>query len=230
MLVGAAGMAVSREQPAGEQARAPDWFPTAFYQQAHEQGRPVYRIEPSESQVVVYVYPAGLLSAFGHDHVVSSRQVRGLAVEGTAQAPGRADLYLQVQDLEVDRPELRREAGFSAGEFSEKDIDAIREHMLTRVLDAQHHPVVAARLDVPKGATAMLEIRLHGRTQAFDVPVEISRPNGDLRATGQMRILQSRFGIEPFNALGGTLKVKDELEIRFEVRAHPVSVAPTPGS
>ena len=130
----------------------------------------------------------------------------------------------------MERPELRKEAGFTVGEPSEEDIRATRENMRTRVLQAQRYPFAGARLDAPGGPTATLEIRLHGRRQAFEIPVKISRLDGTLRATDQVRIAQSRFGMEPFTAFGGTLKIQDEVEVRCDMPAHPVAGAPTPES
>jgi hypothetical protein len=39
----------------------------------------------------------------------------------------------------------------------------------------------------------------------------------DGRLTGSMTIVQSQFGIKPFSAMMGALKVKDEVEINLEV-------------
>jgi hypothetical protein len=40
-----------------------------------------------------------------------------------------------------------------------------------------------------------------------------------LRATGEVSIRQSDYGIEPVSAAGGTIKLKDELKLSFDISA-----------
>ena len=57
------------------------------------------------------------------------------------------------------------------------------------------------------------DLTLHGKKQP--VTVEVSLESGHYR--GSASIKQSDFGIEPIRIAGGTVKVKDELKIEFDI-------------
>ena len=62
------------------------------------------------------------------------------------------------------------------------------------------------------------ELELHGRTRP--VKVDVVRDQGHYK--GSTPLKQSDFGITPISIAGGTVKVKDELRIEFDI----VAVAP----
>ena len=47
--------------------------------------------------------------------------------------------------------------------------------------------------------------------------------DNQLVVSGDFAILQSDFGIEPFSVMNGLLKVKDRLQLSFELRADSTS-------
>src|SRR5262252_682486 len=96
----------------------PPEFPEGFYQQAQQGGKPVYRVDPRESLVVIEVRRGGSLARLGHDHVVASHDATGYVAPGE----GRADLYVALARLVVDEPELRKQAVFDT-QPSESDIE-----------------------------------------------------------------------------------------------------------
>jgi polyisoprenoid-binding protein YceI len=63
------------------------------------------------------------------------------------------------------------------------------------------------------------ELTLHGVKRNQPVPVRISM-NGDvLRATGEFAVRQSEYDIRPVSAAAGTVKLKDELKLSFDIFA-----------
>jgi polyisoprenoid-binding protein YceI len=63
------------------------------------------------------------------------------------------------------------------------------------------------------------ELTLHGVTRSQPVSARIAR-NGDmLRATGDFPIRLSDYEIRPVTAAGGTIKLKDELKLWFDISA-----------
>lgn len=60
------------------------------------------------------------------------------------------------------------------------------------------------------------ELMLHG-FQRSSVRIAV---NGDvLRATGDFSVRQSDYEIRPVSAVGGTIKLKDELKFSFDIAA-----------
>src|SRR6266702_2703194 len=103
-------------------AAPPADFPEAYYLEAATRGKPVFRVDSRESLVVIEVRRGGSLARLGHDHVVASHEVGGYV----APDEGRADLYVQLERLEVDEAALRAEAGFDS-QPTESDIEGSRD-------------------------------------------------------------------------------------------------------
>ena len=58
-------------------------------------------------------------------------------------------------------------------------------------------------------------LTLHGQTKVITVQVQREKAG----YTGRTKIKQTQFGIQPVSAVGGAIKVKDELQIEFFIVA-----------
>ena len=132
---------------------------------------------------------------------------------------GRADLYLPLQTLTVDEAKLRQEAGFEES-VPQETIAATRRNMLASVLHADRYPfafvsVRAGRLDRPM--TVLMTI--NGVTRTLPVAVRLDETRDELRASGELALTQTEFGIPPLAVLGGAIRVADDLKVRFTLDA-----------
>lgn len=198
-----------KQAPAG----APAEFPKSYYDQAASRGEPVYRVDPKQSLVLIEVRRGGSLARLGHDHVVAAHNVAGYVAPQT----GRADLYVALDGLTVDEPELRKAAGFDT-QPAESDIAGTRANMLDKVLEASKFPHALIGIRISGGQLAV-GITLHGATRTFEVPARLDVGDARVGAAGRLAFNQSDFGITPFSVLGGAVAVRDRLELRFDVRA-----------
>ena len=213
-VVAAAGCAPPVREAARPAGPPPD-FPEAHYRDLLAAGRPVYRVDPKESVVVIEVRRAGKFANLGHDHVVASRDVRGWI----APEEGRADLYVALDALTVDEPGLREESGFDT-QPSETDIAGTRANMRDKVLELDKFPYALVHAAVKDGDRALrVAITLHGTTRSFDVPAKVDAEAQRVEASGRLSFDQSAFGIAPYSVLGGAVAVRDRLDLRFDVRA-----------
>src|SRR6266700_6742383 len=215
LMLGACAPPVRERAPA---AAPPADFPEAHYQEVLAQGRPVFRVDPRESLVVIEVRRGGSLARLGHDHVVASHEVGGYV----APDEGRADLYVQLERLEVDEAALRAEVGFDT-EPTESDIEGTRANMLVRVLEADRFPFALIRVsgaDARQGnATLSVAITLHGVTRALQAPARIDADADLIEVSGRLSFDQTDFGITPYSVLGGAIAVRNGVDLRFRVRA-----------
>jgi len=199
-------------------AAPPADFPEAHYQEVLAQGRPVFRVDPRESLVAIEVRRGGSLARLGHDHVVASHEVGGYV----APDEGGADLYVQLERLEVDEAALRAEAGFDS-QPTESDIEGTRANMLVRVLEADKFPFALVRVsgvDASRREAAMsVAITLHGVTRALQVPATIDADADKISVTGRLSLDQTDFGITPYSVLGGAIAVRNGVDLRFRIRA-----------
>jgi polyisoprenoid-binding protein YceI len=162
-------------------------------------------IDTSNSTMTVKAFKAGMLSAFGHDHEISAPITSG-KVDTAAK---HVELRVNASALRVRDPKT-----------SEKDREEIQKTMLgPEVLDAGQHSEIVFRSTSAEQAgdgawRVHGDLTLHGQTHP--VEVEVKETNG--RYVGSARLRQSEFGIKPVKVAGGTVKVKDEIVIDFDIQ------------
>lgn len=162
-------------------------------------------IDVEKSVMTVVVSKAGVLSAFGHNHDIAAPISRGV-VDLTNS---RVELYANAGALQVRDPEA-----------SDKDRGQIQTTMLgPEVLDAANHPEIAfrstsAQPDGPDSWRLYGDLTLHGQTHA--VAVEVKRAGEHYVGTSHFK--QTDFGITPVKVAGGTIRVKDEVRIDFDIQ------------
>jgi polyisoprenoid-binding protein YceI len=162
-------------------------------------------IDAGRSTLTVLVSKSGLFSAFADNHVINAPIAGGTISE---DAPLSIDVTVRAADLRVLDP------GLSVERRAE-----VQARMLgPEVLDIAKFPEIAfVSIAIEPTGTDRWQVTgrltLHGqsRTTTFSVV----RVNNTY--SGEVAIKQREFGIEPIRVAGGTVKVKDELKVRFEI-------------
>jgi polyisoprenoid-binding protein YceI len=161
-------------------------------------------IDTQHSVLTVRVYKAGAFSAFGHEHTIRAPIQNGTFDEDK----GTADFVVDARALRV-----------TDSDVSDKDRADIQNTMLgPKVLDsAQFREIRFHSTEVSRSSenrwAVLGELTLHGQTHP--VKVDVERQDGRYR--GSARFRQSEFGIKPVTVGGGTIKVKDEVRVEFEI-------------
>lgn len=185
-----------------------------------------YVIDSDASSIRVLVYRAGLLSGLGHNHIIASRDINGIVKCSTELQDTLVDIHFPVATLIVDDAELRDLEGDDfPGRLSEKDVQGTRRNMLGRkLLDADNYPEVRIRSINISGEleslTVVAEATVAGRTSSITFPASVSRTDERLLISGIVRVNHRDLGLKPFTAGFGTLRVHQEMTIRFELLAH----------
>ena len=168
-------------------------------------GAPRGTIDPSVSTVEVEVSRSGLLSAFGHDHRIVAPVASGhvLCREGP-----RAEIAFDARSLRV--------ADSGLPDSDREKVEATMEG--PEVLDAARYPEVVFRSTAIEAAgdgrwSVAGSLTLHGATHA--VRAEVSLSNGRYRGATVFKLTD--FGIRPPVVAGGTVRVRDEVRIVFDV-------------
>jgi polyisoprenoid-binding protein YceI len=181
---------------------------------------------PDGEGIRIHVAKRGLFSGFAHDHDFEVTRWRGTA-ELPGGDPGRASLELVLQ-----AGSLRdREQGLSDGDRRKVDAQAAGPD----VLDAGKAPEITYRADrvsaEPGPASGGVRGTIHGRltvrgqTRPLDATFEADPGPDGWRVRGRARFRQSEFGIRPFSGFGGTVAVKDEVEVTFALALRPAGAA-----
>lgn len=202
-------------------------------------GRPAHAapwaIDAARSEIAVKVFKGGVASALAHDHVVRAARWQATLDLSPDPVALAADVRVDVTALEVDEPDARVRHGLE-GTLSDSDRAQVRANMLgAGQLDVARFPEIrfaASQIerDVGREEDSFRlagELSLHGRAQRIVVPLSVARDGDAFTARGSVRVKQSDFGITPYSAFLGAVRVQDEVEIVFAVVAVPGT---TPGA
>jgi polyisoprenoid-binding protein YceI len=173
--------------------------------------QPDQPIDTSRSAITVHVFKAGLFRGFADNH-----EIRGAVKSGSVRntLPVRANIVVDARDLRVLDPDA-----------APKDREQVRLRMLgPEVLDVNRFREI--RFESTSGErTESGEWIVHGQLtlhgQSRPVATTITEDQGHFR--GAMTLRQTDYGITPISVAGGTVKVKDELKIDFDIVTTPVT-------
>ena len=159
---------------------------------------------PQRSAITIRVFKAGVFSGFAHNHVVVAPIARAsVNPEGLS-----AEITVITKEMKVTDPDV-----------SEKDRAEIQNTMLgPKVLDQEKFPEIhfkSSRIQ----QTSPQHYRVEGLLELHGIQHDITlQVTGDpSHYHGVTKLKQSEFGIKPISMGGGSIKVKDELELEFDV-------------
>ena len=168
------------------------------------QSRP---IDVERSTLTVFAYKSGLFSAFADDHTIRAPIASGSISEEGALA---VEMKVRSADLVALDPNL------SASKRAE-----VQTRMVgPEVLDVKQYPDIAFASTAIESAganrwTVRGTLTIHGTAR----PAAFAVTRQDGRYRGTVLLKQSDFGIQPISIVGGTVKVKDELKVEFDIVA-----------
>ena len=216
LLLGACAQKPLREELPREQSAPPE---------VSRAGAQIYTIDAQASDVHILVYRAGTLARLGHNHVISSKTLRGEARVHEEFSASGFDVTLPVATLIIDDPETRARHGEQfAAEVAQKDIDGTRRNLMRpEVLDGENFPQVklvasqvSGSIDSPQ---VKAQVTIKGVTRELQIPVKLEMQQDRLIAAGEFGLLQTDFGIKPFSIALGALQVRDELHVAYRLVA-----------
>jgi polyisoprenoid-binding protein YceI len=183
----------------------------------HSQAQETYRLDPGRSVIQIHVTSSGALGFMGHQHLIQTPIERGNFV----YYPG--DLGRSSVEISVDASGM----AVTDPKLSAKDRMEIQETMRSdRVLGVKQYPKIifkSVKIQPMDGNRLQITGNLTIRNQTNLVTVEavLEQAGRELKATGNSRVKQTTFGIRPVTAGLGAVRVKDQLEISFQVFGQP---------
>jgi polyisoprenoid-binding protein YceI len=178
----------------------------------------LYKIDSSQSQFTVHTDTASLLGAMGHKLQIAIQDFSG-QIRIPSEKPELASLQMKVKSQSLT----------ATDKISEKDKAEIEDTMQNKVLNTPTFSEItfsSSKVSGKQAKEGLFEIKitgdltLHGVTRLMEIPTQVSIKANQLLATGEFRLKQTDFKIKPFSALGGAMKVKDELSLTFHLKAH----------
>jgi polyisoprenoid-binding protein YceI len=178
-----------------------------------------FLLDPSLSRFAVNVFATGLLSFLGHSPTFAVRDFAG-----KLSFNGNPERGLQVE-IAVNANAIRL-----VDEVKPADRQEIEATMRRDVLETANYPEIVYRTD---GAVAeaiapgRYRLRLDGWislrsvTHEHQVDAELLVFGDGIRLRGGSALRMSDYRIKPVTAAGGTIRLRDELDVAFDIAGLP---------
>jgi polyisoprenoid-binding protein YceI len=175
----------------------------------------VYRLDPTRSRFTVQAFARGMLAMLGHDPIIAIRDFTG-ELHFAADQPEQSSLQMTIkaESLEV------------ADNVKAQDKPEIQGTMQREVLETARYPLIEFR-STAVTATRIAdnwyrlqlrgELTLHDVKGTQDVDAQLRLADGEARLSGEFKLLQTPYRIKLVSALGGMIKLKDELKFSFDI-------------
>lgn len=177
----------------------------------------VYRLGPESGRLLVRTARTGLGAKAGHDLTLEVTRWHGRAtVDATEPANSTVNLEIDVTSFEV------REGTGGVKPLTDSDRRDIQRNIREKILHTDRHPSITFHSTRVAGTheavTVDGELTIVGTAQPVTARGSVS-DDGRLHATAT--VAQSRWGIKPYTAFLGALKLRDEVEIELDATLTP---------
>ena len=175
-----------------------------------------YVVDARESRFTAKVEVGGLLSMFGHDHLVALRDFSGDA-RFDPDRPDQGSLRLAIRSASLEE---------ASRDFSAEDRKAITREIHDKALEVSRFPEIlfqSTGLTATRKGDAECQIvlrgtlTLHGETRRVSIPVRLRLDGDRFIADGTFQVRHSDYGIARLSAAAGTVKAKDEITLSFHL-------------
>jgi polyisoprenoid-binding protein YceI len=121
---------------------------------------------------------------------------------------------------------------FVADDVKDEERLKIEHDMREKVLETTKYPAIvfkSAQVAVSKRNNGEYEVTirgdltLHGITRSVRIEAQMTLYDSTLRAHGEFSLGQTDYGIKPISVAAGTVKVKNELTLSFDIVANQQS-------
>jgi polyisoprenoid-binding protein YceI len=167
-------------------------------------------LDASAAEILVFSFKDGFLSAIAHDLKIRVTKL-------TVDLDGASSVRARIDAASLRVVSAMHEGAPREGSLSDSDKEKIQANIVDDVLAAKKHPeiVFASTKITPAGEGYQItgDLTLHGRTKSITID---AKPEGD-RLVAEVTLHQPDFGIKPYSAMLGTLKIKPDLVVRCSV-------------
>ncbi len=167
---------------------------------------------PDHGRLLVQTSRTGLGRRAGHDLTIEASRWRAAATVDAADPAGSSVTVT----VEVDSFQVREGAG-GVKPLTDGDRAEIKRTIQRQILDTARYPAITFRstgvAGPPESFTVEGELTIRDVTR----PVTVHGSAAGDRVRGGATIVQSQFGIKPYSAFFGALKLADEVEITFDL-------------
>jgi polyisoprenoid-binding protein YceI len=181
-----------------------------------------YLIDAKVSRFTVRAFATGMLSAFAHSPTIAIPDFHGEVQFGSSTLED-ASLRIEIQAASL----------VVTDEISDKDRQEIQRRIHDEVLETDGFPEIiyecpriSSIQKIGDGQYSVAlngELALRGVTRNQPVSARVTLKGDILRGAGEFTVRLGDYEIKPVTAVGGTIKLKDELKLSFDITARKQS-------
>jgi polyisoprenoid-binding protein YceI len=175
-----------------------------------------YPIGPATGTLMLHTGRAGFGAKAGHDLVIEVTRWAGTVhIDAEEIEASEVEVVVDATSLEV------REGKGGAVPLLPSNKSEIATN-ITKVLGTERHPEMRFRstavTKTANGFTIRGDLMIAGATHPADLTVSIDNSSGQPRGTVTTTVVQSDFGVKPYSAMLGAMRVRDAVEVRADVQ------------
>jgi len=181
-------------------------------------------VDPTKSDILAVARRDGVLSFLAHDHaILATKWTTDVCLHSDTRA--KVKVRVETNSLLIDTSDALAKANVES-KISSSDRNSLQQKLMSaRFLNAAQFPVISFESSSVQKQSASQwimtgQFNLHGVSHPISVQIQ---QQGE-RLAGTFQIKQSDYGIEP-ESIAGVVKVKDEIEIRFNLAVKNSKIA-----
>ncbi len=186
-----------------------------------------YIIDPTRSELVVYLSSTGIARAFADNHVIRAADYCGSAYIDLVD-PAASSLWVEVEadSLVADERDVRQKFGLlhPVNEANRAKIQATVESPTQ--MDVKRYPKILFRsTSIAIGQDGCWcvtgELTVHGMTRTVSFVATVDKDKRNLLVHAALPFKQSDFGITPYRAAWGAVRNMDEVVLYLDILLQP---------
>jgi len=172
-----------------------------------------YQLGPADGMLRVKTGRQGMASKVGHDLTLEATNWKATVTVDADAGRSQVQATVEPRSLEVVA------ATGGAKPVSDKDKKDIMKN-IAGLLGNNSITFQSTQVQVRNDSSVAVvgNLAIAGQSRQVTLDLRLAPGGGAASLSGRVPIVQSSFGIKPFTAMMGALKVKDEVEVDLEVR------------
>ena len=175
-------------------------------------GSESYRLGPGAGRLLLKTGRTGLGRRAGHDLTLEATRWQADAIVN-AENPGQSSVTLTI---EVDSLEVREGTG-GLKPLTDADRADIKTTICEKILLTAAHPVITFGSSQVTGTPEAFQISGDLTIMGQGRPVTVHGRIDGGRLRGHATVSQSRWGIKPYSAFAGALRLADDIQVEFDL-------------
>ncbi|WP_214416567.1 YceI family protein [Sphaerisporangium fuscum] len=175
-----------------------------------------YTFGPESGLLLVRTTRTGLGAKAGHDLTIEVTRWQGRAEID----PGDAAACSLVVEADARSLTVREGTG-GVKPLTDRDRADIGGNIRQKVLHTDRHPTIIFRSVRVAGTAESFQVEGDLTIAGVTQPLTVTGRMSDGRVQGSATVTQTRWGIKPYSAFFGALRLDDDVEVEFDVTLTP---------